>query len=229
MTSLVVALDGRLRGGDDALISRDRTHSDAHPRSAIIRVAPPLPPLRLEAPMSRSSRRSTRAPALLLALAAAISAPVQAASAAVAPPASVVVAVPLLNLRAAPRLSAPVLRRLPRGTVLRLRFYHVSWAAVTAPDDTIGYVDRYAVHPLAAAPAPVALATVTPARAPSRRVSLTVATATANLRATPDLAAPILATLPRQTPLTLLGVDRTGTWARVATHAGRVGWCKASD
>ncbi len=157
--------------------------------------------------MSRSSRRSTRAPALLLALAAAISAPVPAASAAVAPPASVVVAVPLLNLRAAPRLSAPVLRRLPRGTVLRLRFYHVSWAAVTAPDDTIGYVDRYAVRSLAPAPVPVVRARGAPAHTPPRRVSLT---------------APILTTLLRRTPLTLLGVDRTGTWARVVTRGA--GW-----
>jgi len=51
-----------------------------------------------------------------------------------------------------------------------------------------------------------------------------VATARANLRAAPDPAAPILATLPQRTPLTLLHVDRTGTWARMATPAGRVGW-----
>ena len=180
--------------------------------------------------MSRPSLRSTHAPAFLLALAgAALVAPAHAASraptlsAAVAPPSSVVVAVPTLNLRTAPRLSAPVVRRLSRGTVLRLHFYHISWAAVTAPDDTIGYVDRYAVRPLAPVPATVVPATVAPARAPSRRVSLTVAAA-AYLRARPDRAAPILATLPRRTPLTLLGVDRTGTWAQVATRAGRVGW-----
>jgi len=180
---------------------------------------------------SRPARAPLRAPALVLALAgAALVAPAQAASRApaappaVAPPSSVVVAVPLLNLRAAPRLSAPVLRRLLRGTILRLRFYHVSWAAVTAPDDTIGYVDRYAVRPLAPAPVPVVLARGAPARAPARRVSLTVAAAVVNLRAAPDRAAPILATLPQRTPLTLLGVDRTGTWARVATRAGRVGW-----
>jgi len=178
--------------------------------------------------MPRSSLRPARAPLLAAALLLAGSvtarvAPAHAAHAASVVPASVVVAVPLLNLRAAPRLSAPVLRRLPRGTVLRLRFYHVSWAAVTAPDDTIGYVDRYAVRPLAPVPATVVPATVAPARAPSRRVSLTVAAA-AHLRARPDRAAPILATLPRRTPLTLLGVDRTGTWAQVATRAGRMGW-----
>jgi len=171
---------------------------------------------------SRPARAPLRASALVLALAGAVLvAPAQAASRApaaapaVAPLSSVVVvAVPLLNLRAAPRLSAPVLRRLPRGTVLRLRFYHVSWAAVTAPDDTIGYVDRYALRPLAPAPVPVVLARGAPVRAPARRVSLTVAVATVNLRAAPARTAPILATLPRRTPLTLLGVDRTGTWAR---------------
>ena len=181
--------------------------------------------------LSRPARAPLRAPALVLALAgAALVAPAHAASRTLAaspvaaPPASVVVAVPLLNLRAAPRLSAPILRRLPRGTVLRLRFYHVSWAAVTAPDDTIGYVDRYALRPLAPAPVPVVRARGAPVRAPARRVSLTVAAAAVNLRATPDLGAPILATLPRHTPLTVLSVDGTGTWARVATRAGRVGW-----
>jgi len=43
-------------------------------------------------------------------------------------------------------------------------------------------------------------------------------------RAAPDRAAPILALLPHRTALTVLGVDRRGTWARVATRAGRVGW-----
>jgi len=181
--------------------------------------------------MSRPSPRPARAlllVAALLLIGGAGVAPVRAAShtpaalAAVAPP--VVVVVPTLNLRAAPRLSAPVLRRLPRGTVLRLRFYHVSWAAVTAPDDTIGYVDRYALRPLASAPAPAPPATVDPTRVPTPLVSLTVAAAAANLRAAPERSAPILATLPQRTPLTLLRVDRTGTWARVATRAGRVGW-----
>jgi len=167
----------------------------------------------------------------------------RAASAAVAPPPSVVVAVPLLNRRAAPRLSAPLLRRLPQGTVLRLRFYHVSGAAVTAPDDTIGYVDRAAVRPLAPAPAPAVPAPVAPACPPAcppaPLVSLTMAAAVATLRATPDRATPdratpdraapdratpILALLPHRTALTVLGVDRRGTWARVATRAGRVGW-----
>ncbi len=185
--------------------------------------------------MSRPSLRSPhaplRAPAFLLALAgAALVAPAHAASrtpalsAAVAPPSSVVVAVPTLNLRAAPRLSAPVVRRLSRGTVLRLHFYHISWAAVTAPDDTIGYVDRYAVRALAAAPTPAASPITAPAptapaaRVPFRPPYLTVATAVAILRAAPDHAAPILATLSRRTPLALLGVDRTGTWARVVTR-----------
>jgi len=154
----------------------------------------------------------------------------RAASAAVAPPPSVVVAVP--------RLSAPLLRRLPQGTVLRLRFYHVSGAAVTAPDDTIGYVDRAAVRPLAPAPAPAVPAPVAPACPPAcppaPLVSLTMAAAVATLRAAPDRAAPdraapdratpILALLPHRTALTVLGVDRRGTWARVATRAGRVGW-----
>ncbi len=220
---------------------RDAGHGGAHSRSAILRVAPPPHPIPLEAHMSHPlpcpARPLLLVAALLLAGDGSLVASAHAASPAPAVPApaapllpTVVVAVPALNLRAAPRLSAPILRRLPRGTVLRLRFYHVSWAAVTAPDDTIGYVDRYAVRPLAPAPAPVVpsapatSAPVTPTRLPARPVSLTVAAAAANLRATPTLTAPILALLPRQTPLTVLGLDRTGTWARVATRVGRVGW-----
>jgi hypothetical protein len=94
-----------------------------------------------------------------------------------------------------------------------------------APDDTIGYVDHDALRPLAPAPAPAVPAPVAPACPPAPLVSLTMAAAVATLRATPDRAAPdratpdratpILALLPHRTALTVLGVDRRGTWARV--------------
>jgi len=156
---------------------------------------------------------------------------VNAAGAATAPgPApTVVVVVSTLNLRAGPRLSAPSLRRLPRGTHLRVLFYRVSWVAVAAPDATIGYVDRYGVRPLPVAPraavpaSPASPALSSPAaRPPFRPPYLTVAAATANLRSAPALTALVLAVLPRRTPLALLG--SRGTWARVVTRGGRVGW-----
>jgi len=142
-------------------------------------------------------------------------------------PATVVVDVPVLNLRAAPRLSVPVLRRLPRGSVLRALFYRVNWLAVAAPDGTRGYVDRDDVRPLVAAPTAVAHAvTATPSpaatRVPVRPPYLTVATAAATRRAAPAVSAPIRAVVPRRTPLAL--VEVRGTWARVATRDGRVGW-----
>jgi len=134
-----------------------------------------------------------------------------------------VVVVPTLNLRAGPRLSAPLLRRLPRGVHLRVLFYRVSWVAVAAPDATIGYVDRYGVRPLPVAPRVAVPASPSPtARPPFRPPYLTVAAATANLRSAPALTAPILVVLPRRTPLALLG--SRGTWARVVTRGGRVGW-----
>jgi len=138
-----------------------------------------------------------------------------------APP-PVVVATPTLNLRAAPRLSAPIVRVLVRGTILRVRFDHVSWIAVTTPDNTIGYVDRYDVRPLATA-SPIAPPTVAPAppvvfRPPYR----VVAVAGADVRAAPVRTAPVVAVLPRRTPLAVLAI--AGTWARVTTRAGRVGW-----
>src|SRR5919199_1454520 len=45
-----------------------------------------------------------------------------------------------LRLRARPRLSAPVIETLARGTKLGFRGYHTSWAAVVAPDGAQGYV-----------------------------------------------------------------------------------------
>jgi len=149
-------------------------------------------------------------------------APITAARAATAPSSSVVVITPALNLRGGPRLSAPILRRLARGAVLRVLFYHISWVAVVTPDALVGYVYRYDVRPIAAA------ATMTSAVPTSRVVFqppyLTVAVAAAALRDSPAIVAPTLLVLPRHTPLALLGVDRTGTWARVVTRAGRVGW-----
>ncbi len=145
--------------------------------------------------------------------------------AAATPSSSVIVITPALNLRAGPRLSAPILRRLARGAVLRVLFYHISWVAVTTPDALVGYVYRYDVRPIAPVAATTAIA-VTPStpRAVFQPPYLTVAVAAAALRDNPAIVAPTLLVLPRHTTLALLGVDRTGTWARVVTRAGRVGW-----
>jgi len=142
--------------------------------------------------------------------------------AATVPASSVVVVTPALNLRAAPRLSALILRRLSRGVVLRVLFYHISWVAVVTPDALVGYVYRYDVRPI------VTTTTIATTTSTSRAVFqppyLRVAVAAAALRFSPAIAAPVLIVLPRHTTLALLGVDRTGTWARVVTRAGRVGW-----
>src|SRR5207237_8846036 len=45
-----------------------------------------------------------------------------------------------LRLRAQPRLSAPVVEALSRGTKLGFGGYHTSWVAVAAPDGAQGYV-----------------------------------------------------------------------------------------
>lgn len=52
----------------------------------------------------------------------------------------VVTTVDGLRLRAGPRLAAPVIEGLSKGTKLGLRGYHTSWVAVQAPDGTHGYV-----------------------------------------------------------------------------------------
>jgi len=147
-----------------------------------------------------------------------------AARAATAPSASVVVITPALNLRAAPRVSAQILRRFARGAVLRVLFYHISWVAVVTPDALVGYVYRYDVRPIATATTSTIAATTSTSRVVFQPPYLTVAVAAAALRFSPAMTAPTLLVLPRHTPLALVGVDRTGTWARVVTRAGRVGW-----
>ncbi len=144
--------------------------------------------------------------------------------AAATPSSSVIVITPALNLRAGPRLSAPILRRLARGAVLRVLFYHISWVAVTTPDALVGYVYRYDVRPITTTTATIAGATTSTSRAVFQPPYVMVAVAGAPLRFSPAIVAPTLIVLPRHTTLALLGVDRTGTWARVVTRAGRVGW-----
>ncbi|MCA1599058.1 MAG: SH3 domain-containing protein, partial [Chloroflexi bacterium] len=143
--------------------------------------------------------------------------------AATTPSSSVIVMTPALNLRAGPRLSAPILRRLARGAVLRVLFYHISWVAVITPDALVGYVYLYDVRPITTTTATIATTTSTP-RAVFQPPYVMVAVAGAPLRFSPAIVAPTLIVLPRHTTLALLGVDRTGTWARVVTRAGRVGW-----
>ncbi len=174
------------------------------------------------------SRQPAR-PARILALGSAGAMPARAVSPppVSSMPATVVVDLPVLNLRAAPRLSAPILRRLPHGSVLHALFYRASRLAVAAPDGTLGYVDRDDVRPLIAAPTAVAHAVTaipSPAatRQPVRLPYLTVAATAATRRAAPAVSAPIRAVVPRRTPLAL--VEMRGTWARVATRDGRVGW-----
>ena len=145
--------------------------------------------------------------------------------AATTPSSSVMVVTPALNLRAGPRLSAPILRRLARGAVLRVLFYHISWVAVVTPDALVGYVYRYDVRLIASTATPTASAAATnTSRAVFQPPYVMVAVAAAPLRFGPAIVASTLLVLPRHTTLALLGVDRTGTWARVVTRTGRVGW-----
>ncbi len=155
---------------------------------------------------------------LFLAAALAAAAPAHARTASPRPPslaapAYVLTTVALLNVRAAPRLAAPVLRRVPLGTLLRVRAVQGLWLAVATLDGLDGYIAaRYA----------------RPARAPlvSPRAFhppyLRVAVAVARLRAAPDPQAPVLRDLPRRTLLAVLGMR--GTWMQVATRDGQVGW-----
>ncbi len=212
------------------LVSYDRAHDDDHPRSAILRAATPPHPRPLEAPMSRPSprparpaphhrpparwswRRRRRPRARRGGCASGVGpARVRRHRRARAQPAR-----PGAPLR--PRPAPPAARGrpapalLPRERGRRHRARRHQW------------LRRSRRRPPAGPRARSSRPSDGRAGVRARLVSLTVAVAAANLRARPDRAAPLLATLSRRTPLALLGVDRTGTWARVATRAGRVGW-----
>ena len=61
----------------------------------------------------------------------------------------VVTTVDELNLRAGPRLSGARIETMSIGAKLHLRGFHISWAAVTAPDGANGYVLGRFVAPVA--------------------------------------------------------------------------------
>ncbi len=130
----------------------------------------------------------------------------------------VVVAVPLLNVRQAPRLQAPVLLRLAGGTTLDVHGYTAHWLAVTTLTGQSGYVFTHDVRlpggrltPLHPAGARRAQPTV-----------LMVAVSAANLRVAPRLTAPVRALLPAHTRVTVHAT--TGAWVEVTTMTGVTGW-----
>ncbi len=130
---------------------------------------------------------------------------------AVRPPVSTapyVVTTAAVHLRQRPRLAGRVLEILPRGAKLHFHAYHVSWAAVTAPDGKVGYVSRRY------------LGTV---RVPGYAAPfIVVSVRAANVRVTPRLDAPILFVVHRGA--ILAGGRVTGSWLAVETSSGRTGW-----
>ncbi len=122
-------------------------------------------------------------------------------------PAPVVqITVPLLNLRAGPSLTAPIIAQLTRGTRLRVRSYQDAWVAVIAPDGSSGYVYAAGVRAVSA-PAPSYLVVQVPL---------------AHLRAGPSLQSTIVASLAQGTRVAVQGVQ--DGWAKVAVPGGAMGW-----
>jgi len=72
-----------------------------------------------------------------------------------------------VNLRVGPRLGAARIEMLSVGTRLRLRGYHVSWAAVTAADGANGYVLASFVNPVGGPAAPAAPRPIAPMSRPT--------------------------------------------------------------
>jgi hypothetical protein len=138
-----------------------------------------------------------------------------------------------LRLRARPRLSAPVIETLAQGTKLGFRGYHTSWVAVVASDGAQGYVlGSYVRLVRIATPRPTSHVPPQSARPalPARDGAvagfaapfLVVDVRHANLRAGPNLTAPVIASEPYNTRLALRGID--GPWVHVQTPRGVSGW-----
>jgi len=134
----------------------------------------------------------------------------------------VITTVDQLNLRQGPRLGATAIETLALGTRLRLRGYHVSWAAVVAPDGTNGYVLGRYVRRLrvvrARASTQISPATTT--------ASVVVSVPAANLRAAPSLRAAVILSVVHDTRLTVR-VAR-GDWLGVRMGTGLAGWIKSA-
>jgi len=143
----------------------------------------------------------------------------------------VITIVDQLNLRQGPRLGAAAIERLALGTRLRLRGYHVSWAAVVAPDGTDGYVlGRYVrrsgdgrAHVATRTGAPRRPGTASTQTSPATTAaSVIVSVPAANLRAAPSLRAPVILSVSRNTLLTPRAIQ--GDWLRVRTGTGVIAW-----
>jgi murein DD-endopeptidase MepM/ murein hydrolase activator NlpD/uncharacterized protein YgiM (DUF1202 family) len=131
-----------------------------------------------------------------------------------------------LRLRAQPRLSAPVVEALAQGAKLSFRGYHTSWVTVVAPDGAQGYVLGSYVRLVGRATPqgarPKARSTRRGAGAGFEAPFLVIDVGHANLRAGPNLAAPVIVSERYNTRLALRGVD--GPWVHVETQTGVSGW-----
>ncbi len=155
----------------------------------------------------------------------------------------VITTVDQLNLRQGPRLGATAIERLALGTRLRLRGYHVSWAAVVAPDGTDGYVlGRYVrrsgdvrarrtgmhahVATRTSAPRRPGAAASTQTSPATTDAAVVVSVAAANVRAAPSLRAPVILSVVRDTRLTVRA--SRGDWLGVRVDTGLAGWIKSA-
>jgi uncharacterized protein YgiM (DUF1202 family) len=147
----------------------------------------------------------------------------------------VITTVDHLTLRQGPRLGAAAIEGLALGTRLRLRGYHVSWAAVVAPDGTDGYVFGRYVRRLGVVRAHVATSTGAARRlraaastqtSPATASSVVVSVPAANLRAAPSLRAPVILSVVRDTRLTVRA--SRGGWLGVRVSTGLAGWIKSA-
>jgi len=165
----------------------------------------------------------------------------------------VVTTVDALNLRAAPRLGGTRIETIALGAKLHLRGYHVSWAAVTAPDGATGYVLGRFVAPASAITAAAHMErTPTPSRtrdahstASSRTASratphtttirphvssaattryVVISVVAANVHTAPSRTAPVVASAPQGARLAVRGATSTGEWMLVELGKGVRGW-----
>ncbi|MEK7277620.1 MAG: SH3 domain-containing protein [Chloroflexota bacterium] len=132
-----------------------------------------------------------------------------------------------LNIRSAPSASASVVVVVDKGQGVSLfgRNTAATWVQVRLPSGITGWANKFYITTSATISSLPVTGDATPVAAGATAL---VATGRLNLRSAPDPYATVLAILDKNTSVTLIGRNTSGTWVQVKTTAGLTGWMKAA-
>lgn len=134
---------------------------------------------------------------------------------------------PRLNIRSAPSASASVVVVVDKGQGMSLtgRNTAATWVQVRLPSGITGWANKFYITTSATIASLPVTGDATPVAAGA---SALVATGRLNLRSAPDPYATVLAIVDKNSTVTLIGRNTSGTWVQVRTIAGLTGWMKAA-